>query len=394
MSAQGKSQRQIADHFGVGKTQVRKTLKRKAETQVEFEAGAPLSKRLNSKPTGNEQINELVYKWFVDATRRRINVTGPMMQEKALQFATDLGITTLVASNGWLQSFVKRNNLAFGKLCGELGDVDGPRFSLQLDRLLFLPTSTKLRKKKKAKRSTAIMPLPPALLARLAKRGIVEEEKESKPDATGSTKAGAQEEVEEVFAEDYDDPSKPEQEEQIEPEVVQQQVPALAVPVLPPEVRDIVGDGPLFHETVACPNRGNPFHECVPYCKKKYGMREWDPDEDMTKKRDRMLQRYPLPEGWVEVGDYDSGRYYYWNVHTDDVSWLSPSHPKSVVSKSAEQLGLVSKTGNLDSEGEETMDTSQDLPPSDHEAEDQSSEDSDTSLSDEEDTKRSKQRGR
>ncbi|GFS13034.1 transposase [Elysia marginata] len=98
MSAQGKSQRQIADHFGVGKTQVQKTIKRKAEIQAEFEAGAPLSKRKNSKPTGNEQINELVHKWFVDATRRRINVTGPMMQEKALQFATDLGITTFVAS--------------------------------------------------------------------------------------------------------------------------------------------------------------------------------------------------------------------------------------------------------------------------------------------------------
>ncbi|GFR84193.1 transposase [Elysia marginata] len=71
MAAQGKSQRQIADHFGVGKTQVQKTLKQKAEIQAEFEAGAPLSKRKNSKPTGNEQINELVHKWFVDATRRR-----------------------------------------------------------------------------------------------------------------------------------------------------------------------------------------------------------------------------------------------------------------------------------------------------------------------------------
>ena len=36
-----------------------------------------------------------------------------------------------------------------------------------------------------------IMPLPPALLARLAKRGIVEEEKANKPDpSSGSAKAG------------------------------------------------------------------------------------------------------------------------------------------------------------------------------------------------------------
>ncbi|GFR71413.1 tigger transposable element-derived protein 6 [Elysia marginata] len=57
------------------------------------------------------------------------------MQEKALQFATDLGITTFVASNGWLQSFVKRNNLAFGKLCGESGDVDGDVVTAWKERL-------------------------------------------------------------------------------------------------------------------------------------------------------------------------------------------------------------------------------------------------------------------
>ncbi|GFR83925.1 tigger transposable element-derived protein 6 [Elysia marginata] len=57
------------------------------------------------------------------------------MQEKALQFATDLGITTFVASNGWLQSFVKRNNLAFGKLCGESGDVDGDAVTACKERL-------------------------------------------------------------------------------------------------------------------------------------------------------------------------------------------------------------------------------------------------------------------
>ena len=61
--------------------------------------------------------------------------------------------------------------------------------------------------------------------------------------------------MEEVFAEDYDDPSKPEQEEQVEEEIIEHQPPPVAVPVLAPEVRDIVGDGPVFHETTACPNR-------------------------------------------------------------------------------------------------------------------------------------------
>jgi len=32
------------------------------------------------------------------------------------------------------------------------------------------------------------------------------------------------------------------------------------------------------------------------------------------------------------------GRYYYWNTETDEVSWLSPQHPRAVVTLSAERL--------------------------------------------------------
>ncbi|BFZ10425.1 hypothetical protein BsWGS_13464 [Bradybaena similaris] len=230
------------------------------------------------------------------------------------------------------------------------------------------------------------MPLPAALLARLAKRGILEDKTEPK------TTAAKSEEVEEVFAEDYDDPSKPDIVPQVQPQ------PVILLPQLPvvahlsQDVIDIVGEGPVFFKTTACPNRSNPYHECLAYCKKRYGMREWDPDDDMIKRRDRMLRKYPLPEGWVEVGDFDTGRYYYWNIHTDEVSWLSPSHPRAQVSRSAELLGIVGKIGNLDSDGEEKMDISVPVFNSDESG-------SDTSLSDEEeeeyvDRKPKRSRGR
>jgi hypothetical protein len=48
-----------------------------------------------------------------------------MIKEKALQFSVELNVDNFSASNGWLESFVKRNNLAFGKLCGDSGDVNG-----------------------------------------------------------------------------------------------------------------------------------------------------------------------------------------------------------------------------------------------------------------------------
>ena len=47
-----------------------------------------------------------------------------MLQEKALQFAKDLGNTEFRGSNGWLESFHKHNNIAFYVKSGEKADVD------------------------------------------------------------------------------------------------------------------------------------------------------------------------------------------------------------------------------------------------------------------------------
>jgi hypothetical protein len=41
-----------------------------------------------------------------EATGRRINISGPLIQEQALKFAKNLGVDQFKASNGWLQSFL------------------------------------------------------------------------------------------------------------------------------------------------------------------------------------------------------------------------------------------------------------------------------------------------
>jgi hypothetical protein len=58
-----------------------------------------------------------------DAVSRRIPVTGPMLQTKASEFAKQLNVDTFKASKGWLQSFNTRNNISFGTMSGERGDV-------------------------------------------------------------------------------------------------------------------------------------------------------------------------------------------------------------------------------------------------------------------------------
>lgn len=119
----GQSARSLAKEYGVGKTQVGNISKRKADILAEENKASP-KKKLCLRKTGNEDINDVTQAWVIDAVSRKIEVSGPMIQAKALEVAKDLNCDSFKASNGWLQSFVKRNELAFGKISGESGDVD------------------------------------------------------------------------------------------------------------------------------------------------------------------------------------------------------------------------------------------------------------------------------
>ncbi|VDP87294.1 unnamed protein product [Echinostoma caproni] len=154
------------------------------------------------------------------------------------------------------------------------------------------------------------MPLPPALLARLKKRGLVKAEKK------------------EVFAENYDEESEPAQETAIHLENPIAIDNTHTISPLP-----IIENGILIYECAQCPNLQNPYHNCVAYCFERYGRRKFFSDLRNMRLKNRMLQRYPLPSHWLEVGDPSTGRFYYWNTKTDDVCWLSPLHPRAKISQ-------------------------------------------------------------
>ena len=120
----GRSTRLVAEEFGIGKTQVQQTLKRKAEFMADYENNVNPDSKRQKCVTVNDNINELTWKWFQDASARRIHLSGPLIKERALKFAEELKIDTFKASNGWLDGFMKRHNIVFKTMSGERGDVD------------------------------------------------------------------------------------------------------------------------------------------------------------------------------------------------------------------------------------------------------------------------------
>jgi len=59
----------------------------------------------------------------------------------------------------------------------------------------------------------------------------------------------------------------------------------------------------LVHNALLCPNRSNAYHSCTDYCRKRYGYKRFKADPSAERGRDHLLKHYPLPPGWLEVGD-------------------------------------------------------------------------------------------
>ncbi len=90
----------------------------------EYEENKCNSRKLLKKSTPNNEINDLTSEWFCKVRGKGIPISGPILQVKAKAFTDALGIESFRASNGWLRSFWKRNNIGFNVLSSESRDVD------------------------------------------------------------------------------------------------------------------------------------------------------------------------------------------------------------------------------------------------------------------------------
>ncbi|XP_044595847.1 tigger transposable element-derived protein 4-like [Cotesia glomerata] len=69
-------------------------------------------------------VEKCLLEWIKQTMDKNIPIDGPLLKEKSKQFASKLGINNFLASNGWLDGFKRRHNIAFKKLAGESKSVD------------------------------------------------------------------------------------------------------------------------------------------------------------------------------------------------------------------------------------------------------------------------------
>ena len=103
----GTATKLVAEQYGIGLTQLHRLNKRKADVLEQYEKSSNPDIKRSCRRTGNEELNTIMWTWFQDASVRNVNRSGPMIREKALKVADELGLSSFKASTGWLDSFVK-----------------------------------------------------------------------------------------------------------------------------------------------------------------------------------------------------------------------------------------------------------------------------------------------
>ncbi|XP_072441726.1 uncharacterized protein [Chiloscyllium punctatum] len=122
LQSEGKSQRQLAGLFNIGKTQVQTILKRKAEILQAYQGHRDTARKRLCVRLQHGYLNLTVCRWLQRVRAQGLAVNGPAVQRAALRFAKELGIPDFKASNGWLRSFRSRN-ISFESFCDERAGV-------------------------------------------------------------------------------------------------------------------------------------------------------------------------------------------------------------------------------------------------------------------------------
>ena len=108
---EGKSLRELARIFGIGRTQVLHIIQRSEEIKAAATSLTNLDRKRLTDYGLNSEINERMKEWCHDKISRGISLTGPQIQKQALLVAAELGNTEFKASSGWLDRFKNRNGM-------------------------------------------------------------------------------------------------------------------------------------------------------------------------------------------------------------------------------------------------------------------------------------------
>lgn len=117
-----KRKKDIASEFGIPASTLSTILKDKDKILKAVEEAPCLPRRKRFKASSFPEIEHAMTEWIKRVRDYNLPISGPLIQEKAAEFAKNLGLT-FQASSGWLEKFKLRNGIVEKIISGESAAV-------------------------------------------------------------------------------------------------------------------------------------------------------------------------------------------------------------------------------------------------------------------------------
>ena len=115
----GMTNKDASENFGVPKNTTFTWMKNKDKLFEGLEQSSSNAKKMQG--CDYEQVDKAVFKWFSLQRSQNVPTDGPILKDKALQFAKTFNFPTFKATDGWLDKWKKgQENNIYCKMKGSL----------------------------------------------------------------------------------------------------------------------------------------------------------------------------------------------------------------------------------------------------------------------------------
>ncbi|CAF4856881.1 unnamed protein product [Pieris macdunnoughi] len=128
----------LAVEYGVSHSTISTIWKEREKIQTLFENN--LLKMKRARTTKHTKIDEALLKWFKYQSTNNLPINGPILQQKANDFAQRFG-EDFVCSSSWIQRFRARHGIVGGKISGETASARPALSTTETEELIDVDNS-------------------------------------------------------------------------------------------------------------------------------------------------------------------------------------------------------------------------------------------------------------
>ena len=116
---EGSPKSHVALKYGIPKNTLSTWIKNKEKIFESMKKQGNKSKRMRIKEGTFSNLDDLVFKWLLTVRSRNVVVTSSILKTKARELAEKINVKGFQASDGWLDRWKRRYNVAFKTVSGE-----------------------------------------------------------------------------------------------------------------------------------------------------------------------------------------------------------------------------------------------------------------------------------